>query len=251
VFKNVNLRRALWAATNRQADVTTAGGPLAGLPMTHFIYPGNLGFAQAGGIAGPPFDFNKNVHGNMKVACKYMKLAGFPNCKYTGNQTVQIVGASETPFPEWTQIIDTAATSLGFHTHVTEPSQSVMYTKYCGTPKQEIDICPAVGWIRDFPDPLSILVAPFYGPSIVSTNNSNWPQANIPAVNAAMRKAALVVNPTARAQAWATVDKMLVSQAVAVPEVFSNQPLVQSKNVAGVNDQWNQGLWDFAYTSLK
>jgi peptide/nickel transport system substrate-binding protein len=250
-FKNVNLRKALWAATDRQSDVTTAGGPLAGLPMTHFIYPGNIGFAQAGGVAGPTVDYNKNVHGDMKVACKYMKLAGYPNCKYTGSQTVQIVGASETPFPEWTQIIDSAATSLGFHTHVTEPQQSVMYTKYCGTPKEEIDICPAVGWIRDFPDPYSILVAPFYGPSIVSTNNSNWGQVNNPGINAAIQKAALVVNPSARAQAWAKVDRMLVDQAVAVPEVFSNQPLVQSKNVAGVNDQWNQGLWDFAYTSLK
>ena len=92
-----------------------------------------------------------------------------------------------------------------------------MYGKYCGVPKQKIDICPTVGWIRDFADPLSVLYPTFYGPSIVPTNNSNWGQTNDPAINAAMQKAALVVDPTARAQAWANVDKMLVDQAVCDP----------------------------------
>ena len=99
-----------------------------------------------------------------------------------------------------------------------------MYAKYCGVPKQEIDVCPTVGWIRDFADPLTVLYVPFYGPAIVPTNNSNWGQVNDPQINAAMQKAALVTDPTARAQAWANVDKMLVNQAVAIPEDFDNQP---------------------------
>jgi peptide/nickel transport system substrate-binding protein len=250
-FTNVNLRRAIWAATDRESIVKVTGGALAGEPMTHFIYPGNNGFAEAGGYAGPQVDYNKNVNGNMTVACKYMKLAGYPSCKYTGSATVQIVGASNTPFPEYTDILNSAATALGFHTHVTEPDQSAMFTKYCGTPKQEIDICPAVGWIRDFPDSYSILWAPFYGPAIVQTNNSNWGQVNNPQINAAMQQAALTVDPAARAAAWGKVDTMLVDQAVAVPEIFDNQPLIEAKDVAGVNAEWNQGLWDFAYTSLK
>jgi hypothetical protein len=36
-----------------------------------------------------------------------------------------------------------------------------MYAKYCGVPKQNIDACPTVGWIRDFADPLSVLYVPF------------------------------------------------------------------------------------------
>jgi ABC-type oligopeptide transport system substrate-binding subunit len=92
---------------------------------------------------------------------------------------------------------------------------------------------------------------PYYGPDIVPTNNSNFGQVNNPQINAAMAKAALVTDPTARAQAWANVDKMLVDQAVAVPEDFDNQPNVESKDVAGVNQLWNNGTWDFDYTSLK
>ncbi len=66
-----------------------------------------------------------------------------------------------------------------------------------------------------------------------------------------MAKAALVTDPTARAQAWANVDKMLVDQAVAAPEEFDNQPNLESKDVAGVNAIWNVGTWDFNFTSLK
>jgi peptide/nickel transport system substrate-binding protein len=126
-----------------------------------------------------------------------------------------------------------------------------MYSKYCGVPKQEIDSCPTAGWIRDFADPLSVLFPTFYGPSIVPTNNSNWSQANIPEINTAMQKAALIVDPAAHDQAWANVDKMLVDQAVAVPEDFDNEPQIESKDVAGVNQLWNEGQWDFAFTSLK
>ena len=96
-----------------------------------------------------------------------------------------------------------------------------------------------------------MLYAPFYGPAIVPTNNSNWGQVNDPTLNAAMEQAALVTDPTARAQAWANVDKMLVDQAVAAPEEFDNQPNIESKDVAGVNAIWNVGSWDFDFTSLK
>lgn len=56
-----------------------------------------------------------------------------------------------------------------------------------------------------------------------------------------MHQAALLRTPVARDQAWANVDKRLVFDAVAVPEEFDNQPNIESKDVAGVNDLWNGG----------
>lgn len=250
-FKNVNARRAVWAALDRAAEAKARGGSLVSVPATHFIYPGVAGFQQAGGYPGPQTDFNKNVNGDMKVATKYMKLAGYKSGKYSGSATVQIVGANSGNSPAIVQIVNSAISGLGFKTHVSLVDQATMYSKYCGVPKQEIDVCPTVGWIRDFADPLSVLYATFYGPSIVPTNNSNWSQTNDPAINAAMQKAALVVDPATRAQAWANVDKMLVDDAAAIPETFENQPNIESKNVAGVNMLWNEGTWDFSFTSLK
>ena len=31
--------------------------------------------------------------------------------------------------------------------------QQTMYSKFCGYAKAKINVCPNVGWIKDFPDP--------------------------------------------------------------------------------------------------
>jgi peptide/nickel transport system substrate-binding protein len=251
VFKDVNLRRAVWANLDRAAIIKLRGGSLTGQPGTHFIYPGVNGYDQSGGAAGPAVPWNTDVNGNLQVAEKYMKAAGYNSGKYTGSEAVQIVGSNNGNDPAIIQLLDSDMTQLGFKTHVSLVDQSVVYAKYCGVPKQEVDVCPTVGWLRDFADPLTVLYVPFYGPSITPTNNSNFGQVNNPQINAAIQKAALVSDPTARAQAFANVDKMLVDQAVAIPEDFDNQPNVESKDVAGVDSLWNEGTWDLNFTSLK
>jgi peptide/nickel transport system substrate-binding protein len=90
-MRNVNARRAIWAALDRQAIAEAHGGSLFAAPMTHFIYPGVIGYEQAGGASGPRVDYNANVHGDLSVARKYMRLAGYPSGRYTGSATIQIV----------------------------------------------------------------------------------------------------------------------------------------------------------------
>jgi peptide/nickel transport system substrate-binding protein len=250
-FKREDLRKAFWAALDREAIVKARGGPLVAQPMTHFIYPGNAGFAQSGGDRGPQVDYNEDVDGNMAVAVKYMKLAGYKSGRYTGDATVEVVAASNANGPAMALIVNSALASLGFHTRVSEVDQSVMYSKYCGVPRQEIDVCPTAGWLRDFADPLSVLFVPFFGPGIVASDNSNWGQVDDPQINAAMVNASLVVNPAARARAWANVDDMLVDKAVAIPEEWDSQANIESKDVDGVDDLWNVGSWDYAFTSLE
>ena len=56
---------------------------------------------------------------------------------------------------------------------------------------------------------------------------------------------------TASNAAWAKVDDMLVNQAVAVPWIWDNQPSLEAANVRGINDLWDEGAWDYAFSSLK
>ena len=251
VFKNVNVRRAVWAALDRDAMVKVAGGQIVGQPGTHFITPGTDGFAQAGGYPGPQVPWNKSTAGNLAVAQTYMKAAGYPSGKYTGSQAIKVVGSNNGNAPKEAAILKSALTELGFKVNMALVDQSVMYEKYCGVVAAQIDACPEVGWIRDFADPQTVLYVPFYGPAIVPTNNSNWGQVNDSAINAAMQKATFTVGAGARAAAWANVDKMLVNQAVAVPWIFDNQPNIESADVRGISDLWNIGSWDYSYTSLK
>jgi peptide/nickel transport system substrate-binding protein len=250
-MRNVNARRAIWAALDRHAIVEASGGTLFAAPMTHFIYPGIIGYQQAGGAAGPRVDYNANSRGNLSVARKYMRLAGYPSGRYTGRATIQIVGADAFDDPVIAQIVNRTFRSLGFHTRVTEVDETTMFFNFCGVPRREIDACPSVGWTKDFGDPQSQLYIPFDGQSITATGSNNWGQVNDPQINAAMARAVRVDGLPARARAWANIDRMLVDRAVAVPEAFLNARTIESRNVAGVNALWNGGVWDLDFTSLK
>jgi peptide/nickel transport system substrate-binding protein len=250
-FSNVNVRKAFWAALDRTAMNKARGGELVTNVMTHFIYPEIPGFAQAGGLKGPQVDYNDYPDGNAAVAAKYMRLAGYPSGKYTGGKTLQIVGGNESPDNEDAEIVNQTLKNLGFQTKLTLVEVSVMYGKYCGTPAEEIDVCPNVAWGADFGDPQAVLDVPFNGKNIISTGNNNWGQVNDPEINKAMDAAELVVGTQARANAWAAIDRKLVAQAVAIPFDWDKQPSIESKDVAGVGDLWNSGQWDYSFTSLK
>ena len=250
-FSNVNVRKAFWAALDRTAMNKARGGELVTNVMTHFIYPEIPGFEAAGGLKGPQVDYNDYPEGNAAVAAKYMKLAGYPSGRYTGAKTLQIVGSSGSPNSQDAEIVNQTLENLGFKTKFTLVDSSVMYSKYCGTPAETIDVCPSVAWGADFGDAQAALDVPFNGKNIVPTGNNNWGLVNNQEINKAMDAAELVVGTQARAAAWAQVDRKLVAQAVAIPFDWDKSPSIESKDVAGVGDLWNTGQWDYSYTSLK
>jgi peptide/nickel transport system substrate-binding protein len=219
--------------------------------MTHFLYPGIAGFQAAGGAAGPRVDYNEHPEGDPAVAAKYMKLAGYPSGKYTGGNTLQVVGSNGEPEEAMAQIVNQALQNLGFKTHLSLLEQSAMYDKYCTVPAQQIDVCPNVGWVPDFSDPQAMLYVTFDGHAIGPSGNSNYGQVDDPQIDAAMEKAALVFGEPARGNAWAKIDDMLVAQAVAAPEVYTSDAQIEGSDVEGVDELWNSGAWDYDFTSLK
>ncbi len=250
-FANVNTRKAFWAALDRVAMNKARGGELVASVMTHFIYPEIPGFEQAGGLAGPKVDYNESPTGNVQVAEKYMRLAGYPSGKYTGSATLQVVGSTGSPNSNDAEIVNQTLKNLGFKTKFSLVDESVMYSKFCGTPAEEIDVCPSVGWAADFGDPQAVLDVTFNGKHIESSGNNNWGQVNDPTINRKMEEAEPIVGTQARAVAWGNIDRELVTQAAAIPFAFDKEPNIEASNVAGVGDAWNIGAWDYSFTSLK
>jgi peptide/nickel transport system substrate-binding protein len=249
-FKNENLRRAAVAAANRSGYLLVRGGALVGQVATHFLGPTDPAFQTAGGDKGFGFDFLKNPAGDMAVATKYMKAAGYPSGKYTGNAKVLIVGSNSDPGPKEMQIVQDGLQKLGFKTEIKAVPQETMYSKFCGYVKAQITVCPTAGWIPDFPDPYAYLYVPFSGKAIVPVNNVNWAVLDDPKINAAMDKAATITDEQARLKAWANVDKMITSTAPAIPEIWASNALVKGSSVKGVLDVWNDN-WNLAYSAPK
>jgi peptide/nickel transport system substrate-binding protein len=250
-FSNIDLRKALWAALNRTAMDKARGGKLVTDVATHFIYPTINGFKEAGGMTGPKIDYDEHPEGDMAVAEKYMRLAGYPSGKYSGGKTVQIVGAKGGPTEQDAEIVNQTLEDLGFKTKFTLVESATMFEKYCNVPKEEIDVCPNVSWLADFADPQTVLDPTFNGKFINPTGNVNWSQTDVPKINQAMAAAELVSGAGSRAKAWAKIDDELVQDAAAIPYDWEKQASIEGHGVQGVGDLWDVGEWDYAYTSLK
>jgi peptide/nickel transport system substrate-binding protein len=248
-FNNVNLRKAVVAATDRKALQLTRGGAVAGDIATHFLAPTAPGFKDAGGLKGPDLDFLANPSGDMTVAAKYMKAAGFPSGKYTG-PPISMIGDNSDPAAKSAQVALQTFQKLGFKVNFRAVSHETMYSRFCNVPKQKINVCPNVGWLPDFPDGYAWLFVPFNSKAITPVNNANWPQMSNPQVDAAMAKASEITDQKKRDEAWGKVDEMVTSLAPAVPWFWDKQPNIQSKNVQGVIAQWN-AAYDLSFTSLK
>jgi peptide/nickel transport system substrate-binding protein len=250
-FNDANLRKAVVAELDRDQMRRVRGGAVVGDVASHLLYPGVLGFDQAGGLSGTGVDFLAHPQGDRAVALKYMKAAGYPNGRYTGGVTVQIVGLAGAPDSNDAQIFQQALQDLGFKTNLKLVDSSVMYGRFCALPRARVNACPNVGWIRDFADPQTVLDVAFNGNYIFPENNPNWPQLNDPAINRAMARAELTVGTQARARAWAQVDRMITATGAAIPWLWDREPNLSAADVRCVPELWNQGHCDFAYSSIK
>src|ERR1700749_2065055 len=155
-----------------------------------------------------------------------MKIAGYPNCKYTGssgpNGSILIVGSNSAPGPQEMQIVQSGLNALGFKTTIKAVPQQTMYSKFCGYVKAHVNVCPTAGWIEDFPDPYAALFVPFSGKAIIPINNSNWAVLNDPKGNNAIDSASAITDTQKRLAAFAQADKDIVDDAAAIPEVWSS-----------------------------
>jgi peptide/nickel transport system substrate-binding protein len=253
-FNNIDIRKAVIAGTNRVALLDTRGGPLSGAVATHFIPPGIPGFQQAGGYNAPPgLDFVASPTGNAALAASYMKKAGFKSGKCTGSIcNISMVSDDTPPGSNTAQVLKSQLTTLGFNVTLHPVAHDVLYTKFCSVVANEPNICPNVGWVKDFNDGQAIIDVPFNGATIKGspTNNSNWPQLDDPAINSGLEAAKLITDPTARAAAYGKLDDEIMAQAPAIPWDWDYETNVASANVLPVINEFN-GLTDLSFSSLK
>lgn len=249
-FDDLNVRKAVLAGFDREAALKARGGKFTGDVATHFLPPGFPGFEEAGGQKGPALDFLANPRGDMALAAKYMKAAGYASGKYEGNETFLMIGATADPIKAQTEVAQAQFEKLGFKIKVRLVPQDAVYTEYCQVPKKKVAVCGGAGWFKDFQDPQSMLEPTFKGSNIAPNGgNNNLAQLNDPKIDDAMNKAA-VLQGDERLKAYGEIDKMITAQAPAVPFDWDKTTIIWSKDVQGAVSDYYTTL-DFSFTSLK
>jgi len=249
-FDNPDVRRAIVAATDRNALRQAFGGPLTGDIPTHFIPPGQPGFDEAGGAEGPGLDFLAKPEGDLALAQEYMKKAGFESGKYDGGKTFSAVTDNATQQQQVSEVAVEQFAKLGFEVELRSVTRDAMYTKYCQVPSNQPDICPSVGWLKDFADAETLLGPVFNGKNILQQGNSNFALLDVPELNKMMDDAEVLNDPTERATAWGEIDKAITEAAPGIPWLWDKQPMLRSADVNGVVSVSNAS-WDLSFTSIR
>jgi peptide/nickel transport system substrate-binding protein len=251
-FDDANVRRAVIAGFDREALRRARGGAVTGPLATHFLPPGIAGYQEAGGAAGPGEDFlsARTAGGDAELAAAYMKRAGFPSGRYTGNERFLLVAGNGDTDKNVAQVVQDQLARLGFKTRLRYVPSDALFTDWCTVPAKKVLTCASsIAWLKDFPDPEPMLRPVFDGSAIAPANNTNYSQLDDARVNAAIA-AASTKTGAARARAWGAVDRMLVHDAAAIPLQWDTATLIHSRDVAGVANKYSD-TWDLSYTGLK
>ena len=246
---DINVRKAIAAGINRSAMLLAFGGTAVGQVANHIIPPGVAGFDEAGGAKGTGADWLAKPDGDAALAAEYLKKAGFANGKYKGPQ-ITMVADNAGNQKAAAQVVLDGLQKLGFDVNFRTTTRDTMFSKFCSVPKNEPEICPSVGWLKDFADPQTMVDPVFNGKNIVQSGNVNWSLLNDKALNAEMDKAETVVGDKERAQAWADIDKKVIATAGAIPWMWDKPYLVRASNVNPVLNKAN-AAWDLSSMSLK
>ncbi|MFL5840928.1 MAG: ABC transporter substrate-binding protein, partial [Thermoleophilaceae bacterium] len=249
-FTNVNVRRAVVAGFDRAAFLRLAGGRLAGVLGTHFIPPGLPGFQEAGGFSASGLKLYAKPHGDLRLAAAYFRRAGFRSGRYEGRRQLSVLTSSDNVGVVLGRSVRRSLQRLGFRLRVRAVSFDRMLD-ICSKPSSKIHMCPFFGWYRDFPDAETVIDPLFNGANIRKAGNNNWAQLDVPRINQAIESAKALIDPQARAQAWAAIDKQLVDLAPGVVMFYPKWGSTRSADVEGEVNRLLGGLWDLSFVSRR
>ena len=237
-FDNENVRKAVVAGMDRNALRLARGGAIIGPIAWSYLPPDFPGGKQSGGLKPPAdIDFLQQDQGDLALAQEYLKKAGFADGKYKGDP-IFMPATNADPGKKMAEVAQAQLEKLGFEVNVRFLPQNTLYTKYCNSGKSNYDVCPNVGFFKDFLDGASLIKPTFYGPAIIPQNNTNWPLLDDANVNKLIETASGTKPGEARDQAWADSNLAIVKTAAAVPVVWDNQPIIASKDVNLVADDY-------------
>ncbi len=256
-FDNLNVRKAVIAAFNRESLLKTRGGREVGPIAQGYIPPGVPGFDESGGEEGfSEFDFMQNPKGDPELAKQYMLKArdeGVPvdaEGRYTGSEKLMMIATNADPGLQTATVAQGQLQQLGFELTFRKVPQDTLYTRFCNVPASGWDVCPNVGWFRDFTDPQSLLEPTFKGAAIKPQGNVNYSMLDVPEIDDAMDKAATIPAGAERNEAFAEINRMVVGQAPGIPYSWDDSFQLASKDIQGVMNGYTT-TWDLAFSSVK
>jgi Bacterial extracellular solute-binding proteins, family 5 Middle len=208
-FDEPNVRRAVSAALDQDAVLAAPGGRVVGDVPTHWIPPGVPGFEEAGGKAGPGVDFLAFRQGNLALARRYLRQAGYTRGRIAGVPVLDLVARRQPSAPAFAAETGRALAALGLRSRV----RFLAFGPFIRACSRDPSVAACLGyrWQRDLDDAASMLPPLFGRPGLEAGTNVS--RLSDPSLESLMDEAATTTGEADRAERWADVDRRVTELA--------------------------------------
>lgn len=251
-FDDVNLRRAVAAALDRQELRRAAGGDSVGQIASGWIPPGIPGYAAAGADhQNPTHDELANPAGDLAVARRYMDAAqadGLPVREGTwmGTEPIVVVASTDDADRPIATIVRQQLESLGFTVRVRHVSRQENSRRQCGAAKSPVAVC-LMTWTPDLIDPQAVLDPQFNAAAIRPTDGTNWSRLDDSEITDALDEAAQRPMGEEREAAYVAITEEIAERMPSIPWLWGQTAIVHSSDTVSVVNRMT-GLTDLSLT---
>jgi peptide/nickel transport system substrate-binding protein len=240
VIRNVDCRRAINYAVDKTVQQSAYGGPLAGGDIASTVLPPTIvGYQKFDDYAA-----TTQVNGDAVSAKSELQKCGQPN-----GFTFNIAARSDRPKEVAAATgIQQALAKVGIKTDILQYPSGEYTSTYAGSPQfmQQHNIGLAMyGWKADWPDGFGFLQQIADGRAIKQAGNSNISMLNDPHINSLFDQAASSTDANTRNQIYGQIDKIMMNQAVVLPEVYAKTLLYRSPKLTNVYVTQAYGMYDY------
>jgi len=231
VMKNIDVRRAVSLAINRQAicDVVFQG---ARKPADSFVPPGIGGYEKG---AWPDSKYDVEAAKAALAKAGFPGGAGLPKLKLAYN-----ADGAHKPIME---LVQSDLATIGVTADLNPYADFASYLKACEQPGSKVQF-GRMGWVADYPTPNNFLYAMF-----VTGGGNNYSGYSNKTVDDMMAKANGIADTAARNAAWLEINKTIAADCPVAPIMYYTNTYVGSDRVHGFVYGLTQ-LPDFSKTWL-
>lgn len=239
-FDNVHCRRAVEYATDKQVQQNAYGGPVAGGDIATTVLPPTVLGHQSFDL----YEAKSKPNGDLAKAKSELKACGMPsgfstNISARSDRPKEVAAA---------QGIQQALAKINIKSQIVTFPTGKYFTNFAGVPNyvHQHDIGIAMGgWAADWPEGYGFLDEIAAGDAIVAAGNTNVEELNDPQVNALLAKSASSTDASARNKMYGEIDKIMMQQAVILPEVYAKSLLYRSPSLTNVYVTPAYGMYNY------
>ena len=232
---DVDVRRALIYATDKDAIIKALGGSTAGTPSTTTIAPTQPGYRKFDAYPAP-------LTGDVAKAKKLLEGKTIPPIQYCFANTPTRQKAAAT--------VKIGLERAGFKVALNPIDRSAYY-KTVGQKNTTCDLIVA-GWGADYPDSITVIPPLFDGTGIRPTGNQNYSYLNDAGVNAKIKELASEPDRQKANAAYADLDEQIQKDlAPIIPLYYDQNYTLNGSKVGGSYLTPNYGQISFLNLYVK